>query len=107
MARSKSDLESLLATLGPADRLQSFVDARLGPVREYDQAHKGRLIETLTAYFASGRSLAGTAQRLRTHRNTVLYRLRRVEQLAGIDLSDPQTELELQVALHIAAALSR
>lgn len=98
-------LEHLLAGLGPAERLREFCDARLGTLRDYDRNRGGQLVETLAAYFASGRSLSATAQRLRTHRNTVLYRLRRVEEVTHLDLHDPQIELEVQVALRIEAAL--
>ena len=98
-------LEALLASLGPAERLRAFCEARLGSVRAYDRAHGAQLVETLDAYFAAGRSLSAAAQRLHTHRNTVLYRLRRIEALAQVKLRDPQMELELQVALRIAAAL--
>jgi DNA-binding PucR family transcriptional regulator len=101
------DLESLLAALGPPERMRAFYEARLGPLREYDRIHNAHLVATLGAYFACGRSLAGAAQYLNKHRNTVLYRLRLIEEVTGIDLRDPQTELELQVALHIAAALDR
>jgi purine catabolism regulator len=101
------DLESLLAALGPPERLQAFYEARLGALRDYDHAHSAQLVETLDAYFAAGRSLAGTAQLLNKHRNTVLYRLRLIEEVAGVDLRDPQTALDLQVALRIAAALAR
>jgi DNA-binding PucR family transcriptional regulator len=35
----------------------------------------------------------------------VAYRLRRVEELLGVDLSDPQAMLHLQLALMIEAVL--
>jgi DNA-binding PucR family transcriptional regulator len=101
-----ADLEALLASLGPADQMRAFCEARLGALRDYDRAHGAELVRTLDAYFASGRSLTAAARRLRTHRNTVLYRLRRIEALAQVELRNPQVDLELQVALRIAAALS-
>jgi DNA-binding PucR family transcriptional regulator len=99
-------LEALLASLGPPERMREFCDRRLGVLAAYDREHGAQLVETLDAYFASGRSLAAAALRLHTHRNTILYRLRRIEKLTGVDLHDPQIELELQVALRIAALLS-
>ena len=101
------DLESLLAGLGPPERMRAFYEARLGALRDYDRERNAQLVETLSAYFAAGRSLAGTAQLLNKHRNTVLYRLRLIEEVAGVDLRDPQVALELQVALRIKAALAR
>ena len=100
-------LEEFLAGLGPQERLRAFYESRLGRLRAYDEAHGAQLVETLGAYFAAGRSLAGTAQQVGAHRNTVLYRLRRIEDLMRVDLRDPRVELELQVALRIGAALMR
>jgi DNA-binding PucR family transcriptional regulator len=104
---SSVSLEALLAGLEPAERMLAFYEARLGTLREYDRAHRADLLHTLDVYFSSGGSLAATAARLRTHRNTVLYRLRRIETLARARLRDPQVALELQVALRIGTALNR
>ena len=104
---SGASLEALLAGLQPAERMLAFSEARLGTLREYDREHRGDLVRTLDAYFSSGGSLAATAARLQTHRNTVLYRLRRIEALARARLRDPQVALELQVALRIGDALNR
>lgn len=99
-------LDALLAGLQPAERMLAFYEARLGTLRDYDQRHHADLVGTLEAYFATGGSLAATAERLQTHRNTVLYRLRRIEALSQARLRDPQVALELQVALRIGAALN-
>ena len=81
-----ASLEALLASLGPADQLRAFYEARLGALTEYDRTHGGALVQTLDAYFAAGRSLSAAARRLSTHRNTVRYRLRRFEELTGMNL---------------------
>jgi DNA-binding PucR family transcriptional regulator len=100
-------LDDLLARLGPTDQMRAFYEARLGRLQAYDAAHGAQLIQTLDAYFAAGRSLSAAAERLSTHRNTILYRLRRIEELMQVKLRDPHVELELQVALRIYAALNR
>ena len=102
---SSASLEALLASLEPVERLRAFSEARLGALRDYDRLHRADLVRTLEAYFSCGGSLAATAAVLRTHRNTVLYRLRRIESLARARLRDPQVALDLQVALRIGAAL--
>lgn len=106
-AVSGASLEALLASLEPAERLRAFSEARLGALRDYDRRHRADLVRTLEAYFSCGGSLAATAAVLRTHRNTVLYRLRRIESLSRARLRDPQVALDLQVALRIGAALDR
>jgi len=70
------------------------------------RARGAQLVEQLAAYFAAGRSLAGTVQLLGTHRNTVLYRLSRIQQVLGADLRDPEQRLELHVALKGRAVLT-
>ena len=102
-----ASLEALLAELQPAERMLAFYESRLGTLREYDREHRADLLHTLEAYFSSGGSLAATAARLQTHRNTVLYRLRRIEALSRARLRDPQVALDFQVALRIGNALNR
>jgi len=46
-----------------------------------------------------------TAKALHVHPNTVAYRLRRIEELLDVDLSDPQAMLHLQLALMIKGVL--
>lgn len=63
--------------------------ARLRRILEPLSSFPG-LIATLEAYFASGASLKKTADRLRVHPNTVLYRLNRIEELTGLNLNSVQ-----------------
>jgi DNA-binding PucR family transcriptional regulator len=57
------------------------------------------LVETLSAYNDSGRSLEATARRLFCHPNTVRYRLRQVGDLTGLTPTDPRDAFTLQIAL--------
>jgi hypothetical protein len=57
------------------------------------------LLETLTAFFASGGSLQATARELFVHANTVRYRLRRVAEVCGEEAGDSRGAFTLQVAL--------
>jgi hypothetical protein len=59
------------------------------------------LLETLTAYFASGSSLEATARGLFVHANTVRYRLRRVAEVCGESPTDARGAFTLQVALAV------
>jgi purine catabolism regulator len=62
-----------------------------------------RLIETLRAYFRSGRSLKLTAADLGVHRNTLAYRLRQIRRLTGLDLERPEQQLLVESALQVLA----
>jgi len=57
------------------------------------------LLKSAEAYFATGRHLKMTAAELGVHRNTLTYRLRRIEQLLGGSFDDSDWSLRLQLAL--------
>jgi purine catabolism regulator len=61
---------------------------------------------TLEAFFACHGSPTDMATRLHLHRNTVMYRLRRIEEIGQIDLNDADTRLNLHLCLRIADVLS-
>jgi hypothetical protein len=86
--------------------LYRFQEEVLGDLTEYDDRHRGGLIPTLEAYFASGRSLADAAARLGAHRNTVTYRLGRIRAITGACLDDPEADLALHLALQVRRALA-
>lgn len=60
---------------------------------------RGALIETLTAWFASGCAVEATSRSLFVHANTVRYRLRQIADLTHLLPSDPRDGLTLQLAL--------
>jgi sugar diacid utilization regulator/GAF domain-containing protein len=94
-------LSALLLETGTPGALRRFSARLLEPLEAHEQQHGGDLIATLSAWLAAGCSTAAAAQALVVHRNTVTYRLGRVEQLTGRRLADSSTRLELQMALMI------
>ena len=90
----------LLASRDAAD-LRAFYEEVLGPLLSYDQEHNSELVKTLEAYFTSLCSPQATAELLHLHRNSLLYRLQRIEEIAGLKLNDPETRLLLQLALRV------
>ncbi|HET7036370.1 MAG TPA: helix-turn-helix domain-containing protein, partial [Thermomicrobiaceae bacterium] len=92
-------LYSLLFPLWGHPAVARFVDALLGPLLGYDQRRGTQLVETLEAYLSHGAALIEAAGALGVHRNTLAYRLQRVEELSGRDLGNPRDRLLLQVAL--------
>jgi DNA-binding PucR family transcriptional regulator len=85
--------------------LQAFAESMLGTVHAYDRQHQTSLRATLDCYMARKCNVSVTAKELHVHPNTVAYRLRRVEELLDLDLSDPQALLHLQLALMVEAVL--
>ncbi len=81
--------------------LSKFVDELLHPVLEYDQQKNGELIKTLQTYFETNRNFKLTSQKMFTHYNTILYRIRKIEQLTGISLDNPEDSLNVEIAVNI------
>ncbi|MEU1039538.1 helix-turn-helix domain-containing protein [Streptomyces sp. NPDC005907] len=71
----------------------------LGPLLRLDPSDRDILLDTLTAWLACDGSAQRSAARLYCHRNTVLNRLRRCEQLTGRSLTRPTDVVELSLAL--------
>jgi PucR C-terminal helix-turn-helix domain len=71
----------------------------LAPLLELDQAYREVLLDTFTAWLAANGSMRRAAQPLYCHRNTVLNRLRRLEQLTSRSLSTPKDLVELTLAV--------
>lgn len=65
----------------------------------YDKTREAGLVETLEAYLDHGGSLVETAESLHIHRNTLIHRLKRITELATLDLRQPWQQLNLHLAL--------
>lgn len=61
----------------------------------------GSLAETCTTYLARGRALEATARALYVHANTVRYRLGRIGEVTGYDLTDAREAYVVQVAVSV------
>jgi len=96
-------LTGLLAAVSD-ERLVDYSRRHLGPLIEHDRARKGALVATLRAYLETGEQ-QHAAQRLRVHPNTLRYRLERIREITGLDLEDPETRLNLSVALRVQSLL--
>jgi DNA-binding PucR family transcriptional regulator len=88
--------EAEIAALVSADpeRLRRFVARTLGPLAE-DAAGPERLRDSLGAWFAAGGNARLAAEALGTHKNTVLYRVRRAEELLGRPLDTGALDVQL------------
>ena len=84
------------------EHVSAFVEAMVGPVREWDARRGTGLVDTLEAWFATGGHLKDTAAALHLHPNTVTQRLDRIGELLGAGWRDPARALDLQLALRLA-----
>ncbi len=78
----------LLSTMSDNPReLQRFYAETVEPLVAYDEQYETELVRTLSTFLDADGNVAGTAQRLFTHRHTIYYRLERVRELSGLDVS--------------------
>jgi purine catabolism regulator len=94
-------LHRLLVAMTQHTEMEDFYSQTAGALVAYDDRTGSGLMETLDAFFHCHGSPTDTAQRLHLHRNTVLYRLRRIEEIGSLRLTDPATRLNLQLCLRI------
>ncbi len=90
----------------PTDREHGHEAARrvLGPVLDYDDAHGGRLTASLRVFLEENRSWLAASRRLHVHKQTLVYRMRRVEELTGRRLDRTGDVAELWLAITAAEA---
>lgn len=96
----------LILSLSDREKLTAFCERTLGTLIEYDMRQNADLIKTLEAFFNCHGNLSQTAEMLIVHRNTLLYRMNRINEIADIDLNRPETRLALHLALTIRRLLA-
>ena len=82
----------------PAE-LQRFYSETVEPLVAYDRQYETDLVRTLETFLEADGNVAGTAQRLFTHRHTIYYRLERVRELSGLDVSSSDGREKLSLGL--------
>jgi hypothetical protein len=79
--------------------LQRFYSETVEPLVAYDEQYETELLQTLETFLEADGNVAGTAQRLFTHRHTIYYRLERVRELTGLDVSSSDGREKLSLGL--------
>ncbi|MFI6812454.1 PucR family transcriptional regulator [Nonomuraea sp. NPDC050328] len=90
---------ALLIATAPADVRASFTRRLLGPLLDYDRRHQSELLRTLEVFLDCAGSWHLCGERMHVHVNTVRYRIRRVEELTGRDLSAMADRVDFYLAL--------
>ncbi len=90
----------LLSTMSEnPSELQRFYEETVEPLVSYDEQYETDLVLTLETFLEADGNVAGTAQRLFTHRHTIYYRLERVRELCGLDVSSSDGREKLSLGL--------
>lgn len=81
--------------------LQSMCQNSLGVLEDFDSAHDTDYMDTLKVFLLSDCNLLKTAGKLHTHRNTVIYRMKKIKELLGTELDDSKIKFDLLMAFYI------
>jgi purine catabolism regulator len=104
---SKYGTEVAWVGLSNAEDAQALVDRMLKPLEDYDRTHDSALLETLTCFLDNERSWQRTAEAMRIHRQTVIYRIRRIEKIGGCSLGDTASISQYWLALNARQLLGQ
>ena len=81
------------------DAVRAFADGMLRALHEHDAKGRGDLVASLRAWLSHHGQWDAAAADLGVHRHTLRYRMRRVEEILGRSLDDPDVRMELWLAL--------
>ncbi|MER8233823.1 PucR family transcriptional regulator [Streptomyces sp. NPDC101490] len=81
------------------DAVRAFADGMLRALRDHDATGRGDLVASLRAWLSRHGQWDAAAADLGVHRHTLRYRMRRVEEILGRSLDDPDVRMELWLAL--------
>jgi purine catabolism regulator len=96
----------LLLSMTEPDALRAFADSLLGPLDAYDRDQHGELVPSLGAFLQHNSRWETAAAELFVHRHTLRYRVRKIEELTGRDLSSSFDRMEFWLALRARDLLS-
>ncbi len=90
---------TLLLSLQDDDALRLYSDGLLDPIERTEGEYGGELLRSLEAYIEHNGNWERAARELYCHRHTLRYRIRKIEELTGRDLSRATDRIELWLAL--------
>ena len=98
---------TLLLSIQDDDALALYCDSVLGPIEEGDEEYGGELLRSLEAFIEQNGQWERAAREVYCHRHTLRYRMRKVEELTGRDLSRAHDRIEFWLALRARELVSR
>jgi hypothetical protein len=100
------ELFAVFADSMKQDQLKSYVEHSIGELIAYDERTNSELVRTLEAYLDSSCVARHAAAALYLHPHSLRYRLRRIEEVQGLDLQDPFARLTAHLATKVRPLLA-
>lgn len=90
-----------LSQMGNTELTRSYFQQYLSPLIRYDQEKNGDLVKTLKCYFECNGSLSKMSEVLFLHKNSITYRLKKIESLTDCKIRDYESAFQLQLCLKL------
>ena len=97
----------MLRTVSNHEQLSRYLHPALTILKEYDRINGSHLELTLYSYIKCDCNTTETASSLFLHRNSVIYRIHRIEELCDIDLDDIETRFRLRLSFAISNVINQ
>ena len=100
-------VDNFLRKFIPTNEAANFTTYFLDPLIQYDQKNDSNLMLTLMAYLDNHQNLATTSRQLFIHRNTLLYRVEKIESLLGYSLNEGNAQFNLSLAIKLQTSFEQ
>ncbi|WP_078596000.1 PucR family transcriptional regulator [Evansella clarkii] len=100
-AFSETRMDRILLSLAENEEVRDIVSSTIKPLTDYEKQRKMDLIDTFMAYYENQSKVSQTARALNLHRQSLLYRLRKVESLTGLSLANPDDVFLMDLSIRI------
>lgn len=105
-ANAKKILENhsqyeILLEIKDDDKVRAYCNETIGPVLKYDKAHNTNLYKTLKCYFDNNASVSKASEQMFIHRNTINYKIKKIENILSCDLSSFEERFTLMLAIKL------
>ena len=95
LSASAMGIYKFMFNSGNQTEIMNYCEEKLKKLEEYDHANGTYLQETLVAYYMNGFNISKAADALFIHRNSLQYRLAKIEDLLELELDDYMEYLDL------------
>lgn len=91
----------LLFEFNDKEELRDICSITLGDLFSYDDANQTELVQTLEVYLNNNYNVTATAEAIAVHRNTIKYRIKKIQEIQNVDFSDYNQCFHLRLAYKI------
>jgi len=102
----KTGVYRLFFDINNYDEMRNLYEETLYKLEKYDTKNSSNLLETLEMYLEKHRNIGLSAEFLYIHRNTMKYRINRIEEILGCDLKDDNIIFQITLCIKIKKFLN-